>query len=213
MKTDEKKISISNKMFENFKKEKIQVNKFFFVVTLGLIVLVIVLTVFYQQEISKLRNTVYVFKNGFTLLASERINVNDNKPAEIKNQTLVLLENLFVLSPDKSLLNEKIENSLNMSDNSVAQFIGKLKSVHYYDKIMTTSTIQNIIFNNKDVMIDVAQYPYYVKAKFEIKTEVGKNINIVPAFVSFYLKDVPRSDINSHGLLITDFVFSNNPIK
>jgi len=165
-----------------------------------------------QQKIEENRSRVYVLENGKSLLLASRSSAAENRPAEMKDHLSTFMQLSFTLSPDASQINKNIEQALFLGDASISRFFDNLKEQKYYDQIIAASVSTRLVIDS--IALDYAHYPY--QAAVYSKQEVVKSstLSLRELICRCTLRNIPRSDNNSHGLLIENFeILSNKEIR
>jgi conjugative transposon TraK protein len=109
-------------------------------------------------------------------------------------------------------MNRNIEQALFLGDGSVSRFFDHLKEQKYYDQIIASSVSAH--FRMDSIALDYAHYPYRATVYGHQEIIKSTTLSIRELVCSCTLRNVPRSDNNSHGLLIENFlVLSNKEIQ
>jgi len=155
-----------------------------------------------MQMVTKGKGIIYV-TNGFgeTTLAKQ-IDANQNKSAEVKAQVRNFHTVLYNITPNPKTIKENIETTLLMGDGSVKALLDK-RGDSYYKKLIASEV--EVKYEHDSIQVNVNVYPY--KAVQFGKEVIQSNVGFVVKnlITSCELKDVARTDINPHGLLISNF--------
>jgi len=165
-----------------------------------------------ERKIEENRSRIYVLENGKSLLLASRTGASENRPAEMRDHLSCFLTLAFTLSPDATYMNRNIDQALFLGDGSVSRFFDHLKEQKYYDEIIASSVSAH--YRLDSIALDYAHYPY--SATMYGRQEIIKSatLSIRELVCSCTLRNVPRSDNNSHGLLIENFkVLDNKEIQ
>lgn len=148
---------------------------------------------------SKTQDRVYVLANGKVLeaFASEK---KDNIPVEIRDHVKMFHFYFFTLDPDESVIKKNIGRALYMSDGSAKRQYENLKESGYYNNIISGNISQKIEVDSVSVNVD--QYPYYFRCYAHQRIIRTTSIVIRSLTTEGYIRNVSRSDYNSHGFLI-----------
>jgi conjugative transposon TraK protein len=142
---------------------------------------------------------IYVLVNGKALeaYASDR---KDNIAVEARDHIKVFHQLFFTLSPDDKVINENISKALYLADMSAKREYDNLKENSYYSNIISGNVNQTIQVDS--VHLDINQYPFYFKC-YAVE-QITRTTSIVnrSLITDGYLRNVSRSDNNSHGFLI-----------
>ncbi|HWW43127.1 conjugative transposon protein TraK [Pedobacter sp.] len=142
---------------------------------------------------------IYVLANGKALeaYASDR---KDNIPAEAKDHVKTFHQLFFTLAPDEKAINSSIGRSLYLADASAKIAYDNLKEGNYYSNIISGNVNQTI--NVDSVYIDINQYPYLFRCYATQQLTRPTSVVIRNLVTQGRLRNVTRSENNSHGFLI-----------
>jgi len=170
--------------------------------------------VWWQSEarIEENRSRIYVLENGKSLLLASRTGAAENRPAEMRDHLSSFLTLAFTLSPDATYMNRNIDQALFLGDGSVSRFFDHLKDEKYYDQIIASSVSAH--FRLDSIALDYAHYPYGATMYGRQEIVKSTTLSIRALVCRCTMRNVPRSDNNSHGLLIENFrVLDNKEIQ
>jgi len=149
--------------------------------------------------VRKAEERVYVLSNGKALeaIAGER---KDNVAVEAKDHIKMFHHYFFTLDPDDKVIESNMSKALYLADGSAASQYRGLKENGYYNSIISGNVSQNVEADS--IQIDFEQYPfrfrYFGKQKIIRPTAILSRILITEGT----LRNVSRSDNNSHGFLV-----------
>ncbi|MFY0255303.1 conjugative transposon protein TraK [Chitinophaga sp. 30R24] len=145
------------------------------------------------------QNRIYVLANGKVLeaFASEK---KENIPVEAKDHVKMFHFYFFTLDPDETVIMSNINKALYMADNSAKRQYENLKENGYYSNVISANISQKIEVDS--VSINVDQYPYYFRCYARQKIVRATSIVTRNLITEGYLRNISRSDKNSHGFLI-----------
>nr|WP_121269888.1 conjugative transposon protein TraK [Pedobacter schmidteae] len=150
---------------------------------------------------------IYVLVNGkaFEAFSSSR---NENIPIEAKDHVETFHRFFFTYSPDDKAIKSNIGRALYLADNSAKKQYDDLRESNYYTSIISGNVNQTISIDSTKV--DVSHYPYVFR--FYGKQELTRPTSIVVRrlVTEGYLRNVTRSDNNSHGFLIERWKIVDN---
>jgi len=169
---------------------------FFLVVCAGVCILVV--TKSYQLT-SRSQQKIFILANGKALEAYSA-DRKDNIPVEAKDHVKMFHHFFFTLDPDEKVIQSNINKALYMVDGSAKQQYDNLKENGYYSNVVSGNISQEIQMDS--IIINTDAYPYYfryhgVQRIIRPTTIVTRNL-----ITEGYLRNVSRSDNNSHGFLI-----------
>ncbi len=176
-----------------------QTRSFFILVTAGLLLLCAFLVYKSFRMVSGAQGKVYVLASGKVMeaIAEER---KDNIPVEAKDHIATFHQYFFTLSPDDKQILDGITKALYLGDASVKRAYDNLKESNYYTSIISGNVSQAV--KTDSISVNTTGYPFYFR--YYGKQEITRATTIVTRslITEGYLRNVPRSDNNSHGLLI-----------
>lgn len=160
----------------------------------------------------KQRQKIYVLDQGKSLLLALQTDAIISKELEIKDHVERFHELFFNLSPQAKAINENLDRALNLSDESAFKYSQDLAEKGYYSRIVSANITQQVIVDS--VVVTDRNYPYKVKTYARQYVIRESNMSEYSLVSSCQLIDIPRSDVNPHGLLIEKFqVTENNLIE
>ncbi len=180
---------------------------FFLVVCAGVCILVV--TKSYQLT-SQSQQKIFILANGKALEAYSA-DRKDNIPVEAKDHVKMFHHFFFTLDPDEKVIQSNINKALYLVDGSAKQQYDNLKENGYYSNVVSGNISQEIQMDSITIHTDA--YPYYFRYKgvqriIRPTTIVTRNL-----ITEGYLRNVSRSDNNSHGFLIEKWrTLENNDI-
>lgn len=154
---------------------------------------------------------IYVLANGKVLeaYATDR---NDNLMVEAKDHVKMFHHYFFTLDPDDKAIQLNISKALYLADASAKQQYDNLQEKGYYTTVISGNISQEMLMDS--ITINTNVYPYYFRYKgcqriIRPTTIVTRNL-----ITEGFLRNVTRSDNNSHGLLIERWrTLENGDIK
>jgi conjugative transposon TraK protein len=171
--------------------------------TLAIVVGAFALCIFVIQQSYSLsasnRQKIYVLVNGKALeaYASDR---KDNVPVEAKDHVKTFHQLFFSLSPDEKLINENLSRSLYLADQSAKQQYDNLKESNYFSSIISGNVNQTVHVDS--INLDLNQYPFYFRCFARQQITRSTSIADRSLITEGFLRNVSRSENNSHGFLI-----------
>lgn len=142
---------------------------------------------------------IYILANGKALeaYAAER---KDNIPVEARDHVKMFHHYFFTLDPDEKAIQSNIARAIYFADASAKQQYDNLKENGYYANLIAGNISQTISADT--VTVNTEAYPYYFKYK-GIQTIIRPSAIVTRRLITEgYLRNVSRSDNNSHGFLI-----------
>lgn len=157
------------------------------------------------------QNKVYVLANGKALeaMAADR---KDNIVVEAKDHVKTFHQYFFTLDPDDKVIQSNITKALYLADGSAKRQYENLKEGNYYTNIIAGNISQQLTVDSVAVNID--QYPYYFQCFATQEIIRATSIVTRTLVTDGHLRNVSRSDNNSHGFLIEKWkTIENKDIK
>lgn len=163
------------------------------------------------QLTSQAGSKIYILANGKALeaIAADR---KDNIPVEAKDHIKSFHQYFFTLDPDDKVIQQNISRALYLADASAKRAYDNLKENGYYSNIIAGNISQQISVDS--ISIDINKYPYSFRCYATEKIIRSTSIVNRSLITMGYLRNVSRSDNNSHGFLIERWeTLENKDIK
>jgi conjugative transposon TraK protein len=164
-----------------------------------------------NRTLSESQQKIFILANGKALeaYAADR---KDNIPVEAKDHVKMFHHYFFTLDPDDKVIQSNITKALYLADASAKQQYDNLKENSYYTNIISGNISQQIEADS--IMVNINQYPYYFMCYAKQKIVRPTSIVTRNLITEGYLRNVSRSDNNSHGFLIEKWkTLENKDIK
>lgn len=151
------------------------------------------------QLTTQAQQKVFILANGKVLeaYAADR---KDNIPVEAKDHVKMFHHFFFTLDPDDKVIQANITKALYLADASAKQQYDNLKENGYFSGIISGNISQEIQVDSIEINTNV--YPYYFRFKGQEKIIRPTTIVTRTLITEGFLRNVSRSDNNSHGFLI-----------
>lgn len=151
------------------------------------------------SALTLMEDRVYILANGKVLEAysSDR---KDNIPVEAKDHVKTFHRYFFTLDPDDKVIKDNVTKALYLADDSAKRIYDDLKENGYYSGIISGNISQTITVDSTS--IDINEYPYHFKCYAKQKIIRTTSILDRSLITEGNLRNVSRSDNNSHGFLI-----------
>ena len=148
---------------------------------------------------SQTQQRIFILANGKALeaYAADR---KDNVPVEARDHVKMFHHYFFTLDPDDKVIQQNIRKALYLADGSAKQQYDNLKENGYYNNIISGNISQEI--KEDSIEINVESYPFHFTYKGQQKIIRPSTIVTRSLIADGYLRNVSRSDNNSHGFLI-----------
>jgi conjugative transposon TraK protein len=160
-----------------------------------------------DQKVTAAQNKIYLLYAGKALeaIASDREN---NIPVEAKDHIKTFHEAFFTLDPDDKVINGNLSKALYLADGSAKRLSDNLKETGYYSGIISGNISQRI--NVDSIALELKTYPFYFRCYATIKIIRTTSIVTRNLITEGYLRNVSKSENNSHGFLIEKWVTLEN---
>jgi conjugative transposon TraK protein len=151
------------------------------------------------QLASQSQQKVFILANGKALeaYAADR---KDNVPVEARDHVKMFHHFFFTLDPDDKVIESNINKALYLADASAKQQYDNLKENGYYSNLISGNISQELLVDSIEINVNV--YPFYFRLKGQQKIIRPITIITRSLVTEGYLRNVSRSDNNSHGFLI-----------
>lgn len=143
---------------------------------------------------------VYVLDGNVPILV-QRTTMDETLDVEAKSHVELFHHLFFTLAPDDKYINYTMEKAMYLVDETgVAQY-NALKEKGFYNNIMGTSAVFSIFCDSIKFSKENMSFTYYGRQRIERRTSVLMRELVTEGF----LKRVPRTENNPHGLLIVNW--------
>jgi|TARA_R110002049_G_scaffold223441_4_gene395114 conjugative transposon TraK protein len=150
------------------------------------------------KQVSNARQSIYILDNDVPILAKQT-NMQMNRPAEYKAAIDLFHSLFFSLTPDDKHIEYQMNKAMYFIDESGVGQYNNLKEKGYFNSIMSSSSVLTV--QTDSIVVDNNRFTYYGKQRIE-----RRSATITRSLVTEgVLVDIPRSENNSHGVLITNW--------
>jgi conjugative transposon TraK protein len=164
-----------------------------------------------KEVVSKSQQKIFILANGKAIeaFAAER---KDNIPVEARDHVKMFHYLFFTLDPDEKVIQTNISKALYLADRSAKEQYDNLKENNYYSNLISGNISQEISIDS--VVVDINQYPFYFRC-FAVQKIIRPSTVVTRSLITEgHLRNVARSDNNSHGFLIEKWrTIENRDIK
>jgi conjugative transposon TraK protein len=160
-----------------------------------------------MKQVSESQQHLYILANGKILeaFAGDR---KDNIAVEARDHIGMFHHYFFSLDPDEKVIDGNITKSLYLADASAKKQYDNLKENGYYRNIISGNISQQLEIDTID--LNTANYPYYFHLVAKEKLIRTTSIVTRSLVTEGWLRNVSRSDNNSHGFLIEKWAILEN---
>jgi len=152
------------------------------------------------RQVSDARKSIYILSNGIPLQANQT-DMQVNRPAEYRADIDLFHSLFFSLTPDDKYIEYQLKKAMYLVDESGADQVNNLKENGFFNSVLSSSSV--ITLQSDSISLDMAKryFRYYGKLKIDRRSSTV----IRSLITEGYLKDIPRSDNNPHGVLIVNW--------
>ncbi|MBE9599901.1 conjugative transposon protein TraK [Pedobacter sp. MC2016-24] len=146
------------------------------------------------------RKSIYVLDKDVPILAKQT-DVTNNRPAEYRAHVDLFHSIFFNLTPDDKFIEYQMKRSMYLVDESGVQQYNNLKEKGFFTSVLSSSSV--LTLQTDSVFLDPQRkyFRYYGKQKID-----RRSATVLRSLVTEgYLKDIPRSENNPHGVLIMNW--------
>ena len=167
---------------------------------LAAIIISLVVSSYAYRQVSDARKSVYILNNNVPLMASQT-DVQMNRPAEYRAHVDLFHSLFFSLAPDDKYIEYQLKKAMYLVDESGVKQYDDLKENGFFNSILSSSSV--LTLQTDSIALDMPRkyFKYYGKLKIDRRSSTV----IRSLITEGYLKDIPRSDNNPHGILITNW--------
>ena len=161
------------------------------------IIIVAFVCFFSYRSVANAQKSIYILDNNIPIQASQT-DVQMNRPAEYRAQVDQFHALFFSLTPDDKYMEYEMKKAMYLVDQSGMQQYNDLKENGFFNSILSSSSV--LTLQTDSILLDMPRryFRYYGKLKIDRRSSA-----VVRSLVTEgYLKDIPRSDNNPHGVLI-----------
>lgn len=163
------------------------------------IIICISVSFFAYRQVANARQSIYILDNDIPILAKQT-NMQMNRPAEYRAAVDLFHSLFFSLTPDDRHIEYQMKKAMYLADESGVLQYNNLKEKGYFNSILSSSSVLTLQTDSIALEPD-NKFTYYGKQKIERRSATITRSLITEG----YLMDIPRSENNSHGVLITNW--------
>ena len=167
---------------------------------LSAIIISIVVSYYAYRQASDAKKSVYILNNNVPLMASQT-DVQMNRPAEYRADVDLFHALFFSLTPDDKFIEYQLKKAMYLVDESGVKQYDDLKENGFFNSILSSSSVLTLQTDSIALNMPRKYFRYYGKLKIDRRSSTV----IRSLITEGYLKDIPRSDNNPHGVLITNW--------
>jgi conjugative transposon TraK protein len=167
---------------------------------LSAIIIALIVSSYAFRQVLDARKSVYILDNNVPILARQT-DVEMNRPAEYKADIDLFHSIFFSLTPDDKYIEYQMKKAMYLVDESGVQQYNNLKEKGFFTSILSSSSV--LTLQTDSIFLDMPKkyFRYYGKLKIDRRSSTV----IRSLITEGTLKDIPRSENNPHGVLITNW--------
>lgn len=146
------------------------------------------------------RKSIYLLDNDTPILAKQS-NMEVNRPVEYRADVDLFHNIFFSLTPDDKQIQYQMKKAMYLVDESGVQQYNNLKEKGYFNSILSSSSV--LTLQTDSIFLDVPKkyFRFYGKQKIDRRSSTVTRSLVTEG----YLKDIPRSENNPHGVMIVNW--------
>lgn len=162
-----------------------------------------------SRMVSSAQKNIYILDNNIPLQARQT-DMQMNRPAEYRADVELFHSLFFSLTPDDNYMEYQMKKAMYLVDESGMQQYNDLKENGFFNSILSSSSVLTLQTDSVALDMPKKYFRYYGKLKIDRRSSTVVRSLITEG----YLKDIPRSDNNPHGVLITNWkTLENKDLK
>lgn len=143
---------------------------------------------------------IYVLDGNVPILVRQT-NMEETLDVEAKSHIEMFHHYFFTLAPDDKYIKYTMEKAMYLIDESGLAQYNALKEKGFYGNIMGSSAVFSIFCDSIKFNKEKMSFTYYGRQRIERRTSILMRELVTEGFV----KRVPRTENNPHGLLIVNW--------
>jgi conjugative transposon TraK protein len=159
-----------------------------------------VVCVFAYRQVADARKSIYILNNNVPLQASQT-DMQLNRPAEYRADVDLFHSLFFSLTPDDKYIEYQLKKAMYLVDESGVEQYNNLKENGFFNSILSSSSVLTLQTDSISLDMPRHYFRYYGKLKIDRRSSTVVRSLITEG----YLRDIPRSDNNPHGVLIINW--------
>ncbi len=169
------------------------------------VVIAIIVSFFAYRQVSSARRSIYILDNHVPMLAKQT-DVQLNRPAEYRADVDLFHSLFFSLTPDDRFIEYQMKKAMYLVDESGARQYNDLKEKGYFSSVLSSSSV--LTLQTDSIFLDIPKryFRFYGKQRID-----RRSATVVRSLITEgTLRDMPRSENNPHGVLITQWKILEN---
>jgi conjugative transposon TraK protein len=158
--------------------------------------------------VSESREKIYVLDNGKSLLLALREDISENRSAEAKDHVKRFHELFFTVEPDREFIENNVREALYLADRSAMKQYRTFKENNVYNQVIGSDISMTLMTDS--IEVDFSAYPYRFTYHGRQKIVRKSNTTIRNLHTKGWLRNISRTENNTHGFLIEQWVILDN---
>ena len=185
---------------------RIKINKNVSIATVILAMVIVIVGFIYSYKIVRdARKSLYVIDNGIPVLVKQTDELL-NRPVEYKAQIELFHKLFFTLVPDDVYINENIDKSLYLIDDTGKKERNNLLEKGFYNQIISSNATVSVRTDSINVNLNDKKFIYYGTQMINRRSSlITRRLITQGAF-----KDIARTPNNAHGVLLENWNILDN---
>lgn len=185
---------------------RIKINKNVSIATVILAMVIVIVGFIYSYKIVRdARKSLYVIDNGIPVLVKQTDELL-NRPVEYKAQIELFHKLFFTLVPDDAYINENIDKSLYLIDDTGKKERNNLLEKGFYNQIISSNATVSVRTDSININLNDKKFIYYGTQMINRRSSLITRRLITQG--SF--KDIARTPNNAHGVLLENWNILDN---
>lgn len=156
--------------------------------------------IFSWSAVNNANKTIYVLADNTPIMAM-RTDFEVNRPVEYQAQVDYFHSLFFNLSPDNEFIENQMKKAMYLIDESGIQQYRNMKEKGFFSSIIASNSIVTLLTDSVTIDVNTMNFTFYGKQIIDRKTS-----RLVRSLITTgSVQDIPRSENNSHGVLITNW--------
>ena len=186
--------------------KRIKINKSVSIATVILAMVIVIVGFIYSYKIVRdARKSLYVIDNGIPVLVKQTDELL-NRPVEYKAQIELFHKLFFTLVPDDAYINENIDKSLYLIDDTGKKERNNLLEKGFYNQIISSNATVSVRTDSINVNLNDKKFIYYGTQMINRRS----SLIIRRLITQGSFKDIARTPNNAHGVLLENWNILDN---
>ena len=168
---------------------------------LGCIIISVIALFTAKGMVDDAHKKVYVLDSNHVPIMVSQNDMSETLDVEAKSHIELFHHLFFTLAPDDKYIKYTMEKAMYLIDETGLAQYNALKEKGFYGNIMGTSAVFSIFCDSIRFSEENMSFTYYGRQRIERRTSVLMRELVTEG----YLKRVPRTENNPHGLLIVNW--------